>query len=157
MNNSSRRRFLAQSSAAVAVGATAASVLGHGEIASPKKRVVPGSPYPTFSRAVEFGGVVHVAGVLGQKPGTRDLVGPSFEDEAKQAMENIKASVEASGSSMEKVLKCGVFLKNGDDFAAFNKIYVTYFPKNPPARSTVIVKALVVPEARLEIDCIAHM
>ena len=70
-------------------------------------------------------------------------------------MENLKASVEAAGSSMDRVLKCSAFLTEQTDFATFNKIYVQYFPKDPPARSTVIVKALVVADAKLEIDCVA--
>lgn len=119
------------------------------------RRVVPGSPYPTFSRAVVFGGVAHVSGVVGQKPGTRDLASADFAPQCRQAMENLKASVEAAGSTMARVLKCTCFLTDERDFGTFNRIYIAYFPADPPARSTVIVKALVVPGAKLEIDCIA--
>jgi 2-iminobutanoate/2-iminopropanoate deaminase len=122
--------------------------------ASMRRRVVGGSPYPTFSRAVEFDRVMFVAGVLGQKPGTRDLVSPDFEPQARQVMENLKASVEAAGSSMSAVLKCTCFLTDAADFAAFNKVYLDYFPKDPPARTTVIVKALVVENAKVEVDCV---
>ena len=121
------------------------------------KQIIPGSPYATFSRAVRLDKLVFVAGVVGQKPGTRELAGGGFEAEARQAMENLKASVEASGSRMVNVLKCSVFIKDADDFATFNKVYITFFPKDPPARSSVVVKDLVVPGANLEIDCVTYV
>jgi 2-iminobutanoate/2-iminopropanoate deaminase len=96
-----------------------------------------------------------VSGVLGQIPGTRDLASPDFKGQARQAMENLKASVEAAGSSMDKVVKCSAFLTESSDFQDFNRIYVEYFPTEPPARSTVIVKALVAAGAKIEIDCVA--
>lgn len=150
----SRRMVLMAGSAAgltaAASGAPAAPAAG----AAGGREVVGGSPYPTFSRAVKFDRVVWVAGVLGQKPGTRELVSTEFEPQARQALENLKASVEAAGSRLDRVLKCGVFLTEAGDFAAFNKVYVEYFPKDPPARSTVIVKELVVAGAKVEIDCV---
>jgi len=137
-------------------GIVAASSISSAQADSGRgKRMVLGkSPYPTFSRAVAYGGIVYVAGVVGQKPGTRDLASADFEGQCKQAMENLKASVEAAGSRMPSVLKCGVFLTDYEDFPRFNEIYVTYFPDDPPARSTVVVKELVVPGAKLEIDCV---
>ncbi|MHC5110740.1 MAG: RidA family protein [Planctomycetota bacterium] len=119
-----------------------------------KRMVVGKSPYPTFSRAVAYNGIVFVAGVVGQKPGTRELASSEFDGQCRQAMENLKSSVESAGSRMSAVLKCGVFLTDYEDFPRFNEIYVTYFPDQPPARSTVIVKGLVVPGAKLEIDCV---
>lgn len=118
-------------------------------------RIVEGSPYSTFSRAVVFGGVAYVAGVVGQKPGSREMVSADFEPQARQTLDNLKASVEAAGSTMDRVLKCTVFLTDAADFATFNRVYVESFPKNPPARSTVVVKELVVPGAKLELDCFA--
>ncbi|HUU82614.1 MAG TPA: RidA family protein [Phycisphaerae bacterium] len=155
MDTAGRRAFLARVGAAAVVGGAVATRVEAGEPLAAKKEVVPGSPYPTFSRAIKCGGLVYVSGVLGQIPGTRDLASADFAGQCRQAMENLKASVEAAGSSMDKVLKCGAFLTEQSDFAAFNKIYVTYFPTDPPARSTVIVKALVAPGAKLEIDCVA--
>jgi 2-iminobutanoate/2-iminopropanoate deaminase len=121
------------------------------------RRVIPGSPYPTFSRAVTFGGLAYVSGVIGQKPGSRELASSDFGPQCRQALENLKASVEASGTTMANVLKCTCFLTDEDDFAEFNRIYTGFFPSDPPARSTVIVKALVVPGAKLEIDCVASL
>jgi len=163
MSTTDRRDFLAHlGGAAVAGGVLAAPAVAAAASTAPpgeplRKEVVPGSPYPTFSRAVRCGGVVYVSGVLGQKPGTRELASTEFPAQCRQAMENLKASVEAAGSSMDKVVKVGAFLTEAADFAAFNEIYVTYFPADPPARSTVIVKALVVADAKLEIDCVAFV
>jgi enamine deaminase RidA (YjgF/YER057c/UK114 family) len=64
--------------------------------------------------------------------------------------------VEAAGSTMDRVLKCQAFLTEQSDFAAFNEIYKGYFPTDPPARSTVIVKDLVLPGAKIEVDCFAY-
>jgi 2-iminobutanoate/2-iminopropanoate deaminase len=101
--------------------------------------------------------LVFVAGVLGQKPGTRELVSEEFEPQCRQALENLKASIEASGSSLDHVLKCNVYITSAADFPTFNKIYVEYFPKDPPARSSIVAKELVVPGAKLEIDCITYV
>jgi len=156
MTDSDRRAFFTRAGAAAMLGAAWAGQASADETsAGPKKEIIPGSPYPTFSRAVRYGDVVYVSGVLGQIPGSRDLASADFEGQARQAMENLKASVEAAGSSMDRVLKCSAFLTEQSDFATFNKIYVQYFPKDPPARSTVIVKALVAAGAKLEIDCVA--
>jgi 2-iminobutanoate/2-iminopropanoate deaminase len=157
--NKTRRAFLrragAVGSAAVLSGTAVAAT--DPAAPSPRKRIVEGSPYPTFSRATVFDRMVFVAGVVGQKPGSRDLASPEFEPQCRQALQNLRESVEAAGSSMDRVLKCNCFLTSDDDFATFNKVYVTFFPSEPPARSTVVVKALVVPGAKLEIDCVAHL
>lgn len=154
--NGSRRNFLTTAAAGTSFGifGGSAAVAESAKMLTPRRRVVGGSPYPTFSRAVEFDRVIFVAGVLGQKPGTRDLVSPDFEPQARQVLENLKASVLAAGSSIESVLKCTCFLTDENDFATFNKVYLEFFPKEPPARSTVIVKALVVAGAKVEVDCV---
>ena len=66
-----------------------------------------------------------------------------------------KAVVEAGGSTMANVLKCTVFLTDVKDFGGMNSVYSTFFPKEPPARSTVVVAALVSAAAKVEIECIA--
>jgi 2-iminobutanoate/2-iminopropanoate deaminase len=124
------------------------------EDAAPQRRVGGGSPSPNFSRAVAFGKLVYVSGVLGTKAGLRELASAEFEGQCKQALDNLKASVEAAGSSMDKVLKCTCFLTEAADFDAMNKVYRTYFPNDPPARSTVVVKELVLAGAKFEIDCV---
>lgn len=161
MTQQTRRTFLgtaAGGSALACVAGAGGGTARASQASSPHQpHFVAGSPYPSFSRAVTFNGVVYVAGVVGQKPGSRELASGEFEPQCRQAMENLKASVEAAGSRMDLVLKCQCFLTNGEDFAAFNAIYGPYFPSNPPARSTVIVKDLVVKGALLEIDCFAAL
>ncbi len=164
MQRRSRRQFIRQVGATTVLGGAAlagAAPAAAGPQAAQEKapvrsgrQVIAGSPYPTFSRAVRLDRLVFVAGVVGQKPGTRDLVSAEFEPQCRQALENLKASVEAAGSTLDKVLKCTVYITEAADFPAFNKLYVEYFPKDPPARSSVVVKELVVPGAKLEVDCV---
>jgi enamine deaminase RidA (YjgF/YER057c/UK114 family) len=66
------------------------------------------------------------------------------------------ASIEAAGSSPDRVLKCTCFLTDAADFAAMNKVYASFFPSDPPARSTVVVKELVIAGAKIEVDSVAH-
>jgi 2-iminobutanoate/2-iminopropanoate deaminase len=154
MHDDSRRSFVGKVMMGGAAAGLAATSAARASGASECRRVIGGSPYSSFSRAVAFDKVVFVAGVVGQKPGTRELASLEFAPQCRQALENLKNSVEAAGSTMANVLKCTCFLTDYDDFATFNKIYVEFFKSDPPARSTVIVKALVVPGAKLEIDCV---
>jgi len=156
MRMSSRRRFLKQSGGAAVVGgvlaAGGAAQAAHPED-HPTRRVVPGWLSKAYSRAVVYGDLAFIAGVVGVKPGTKEV--PSdFKEEVRQTLDNLKASVEAAGSSLDRVLKCTVFLTEFELFAPFNEIYTTYFPKDPPARSTVVVKAIVVPGSHVEVDCV---
>ena len=157
MGLTTRRRFLREAAVAVpAAGVLGAAAAAHeGAGGAPERRVITGSVSPNYSKAIVWDRLAFVAGVIGVKPGSRELASADFEPQCRQVMENLKASVEAAGSTMSKVLKCTCFLTNEADFAAFNKIYVTYFPSDPPARSTVIVKALVLAGATVEVDCVA--
>lgn len=156
MASGSRRTFIRN----VAVAAPAAALAGSlspGSAAEPNPSWTPLAiePGPNYSRAMVYGGVAHVAGVLGVKPGTRELASADFEGQCRQGLENLKSSVEAAGSRLDRVLKCTCFLTEATDFATMNKVYATFFPRNPPARSTVVVKALVMDGAKFEIDCVA--
>ncbi len=122
---------------------------------APKKRPVPGDS-PNLSRAVGFEQLVFVSGVLGVDPESRKLISADFEGQCRQALSNLKASVEAGGATLGQVLQCTCFLVEASDFEAFNKIYREFFPTDPPARSTVVVKELVMAGAKIEIDCVAH-
>ncbi len=156
MIEQSRRAFLGK----VSVAAPGLAVLGgsagaaSAAVSAPGRRVIGGSPSPAFSRAVTFERLVFVAGVVGREPGTGAPISADFETQCRQALKNLKTSVVSSGSSMDSVLKCTCFLTDASYFAVFNKIFMGFFPKNPPARSTVVVKELVVPGAKLEIDCV---
>jgi len=157
MNERTRREFVKASAGLVpgVVLGAAASASANEEKAA--RRVIAGGAIAAFSRAVVHGSVAYVSGVLGTKAGLRDLASPEFEGQCKQAMENLKASIEAAGSRLDKVLRCGCYLTEASDFEAMNRIYKEYFPKDPPARSTIVVKELVVPGAKFEIDCVTAL
>src|SRR5881409_1228058 len=87
-------------------------------------------------------------------PGTRQLADGGIAGQTRQVLENIKAVLVFAGSSLDRVVKCTVFLADIQDFAAMNAVYATYFPKDPPARSTVAASGLA-GGARVEIECIA--
>ena len=95
-----------------------------------------------YSQAVRHGNLLFVSGTLGMDPKTGEFAGAGIEPQAVQVLENLKAIVEAAGMTLENVLKSTVFLKDMNDFAAFNTIYARYFPASPPARETVQVARL---------------
>ena len=101
----------------------------------------PGAVGP-YSQAIIANGFVFAAGQGGLIPGSKTPVEGGVREQTKQVMENIKAILEASGSSLDKVVKTTVFLTNLDDFAAMNEVYGSYFGAEPPARSTVQVSRL---------------
>jgi 2-iminobutanoate/2-iminopropanoate deaminase len=98
--------------------------------------------------------MVYLSGQLGTVPGTRQLVDTGIAAQTRQALENIKAVLTAAGSSLARVVKCTVFLADIRDFATMNEVYATFFPTDPPARSTVAGSGLAL-RARIEIDCLA--
>jgi len=107
-----------------------------------------------FSSATRVGNLVFLAGQVGNTPGTRQLADTGIAGQTRQALENIKTVLAAAGSSLERVVKCTVFLTSMGDYQAMNAVYATYFPKDPPARSTVAGSGLAL-GARVEIECIA--
>jgi 2-iminobutanoate/2-iminopropanoate deaminase len=113
----------------------------------------PESGYP-FSKAVRVGHLLFLSGDLGIVPGSRALVEGGIGPETRQTLENIKATLEANGSSLAEVVKCTVFLADIAEWAAMNEVYKTYFPTNPPARSALGTSGLAL-GARTEIECIA--
>jgi 2-iminobutanoate/2-iminopropanoate deaminase len=106
----------------------------------------------TLTPGIRVGDIVYTSGQLGT---ARDAPDSTIQTQTKKAMENVKAVVEAGGSTMANVLKCTVFLTDVKDFGGMNSVYSTFFPKEPPARSTVVVAALVSAAAKVEIECIA--
>lgn len=115
---------------------------------------VPGAANPVLSAVVKAGDLLYLSGQLGTAPGGGGLVPGGIKPEAQQTLENIKRVVEAAGSSMERIVKCTVFLADISEFGAMNEVYRTFFPKEPPARSTIAAAGLVI-GARIEIECIA--
>lgn len=112
-------------------------------------------PIGPYSPATILGDLVFVAGQGPLKPGTTELARGTIEEETERVLENIKAVLEAAGSSMDKVLKTTVFMADLNDFGRMNGVYAKYFPSNPPARSTVQVARLPM-DIQVEIECIAH-
>jgi len=95
-----------------------------------------------YSQAVVCSGFVYVAGQLALDPRTGQLVPGDVRIQTKRVMENIKAILEGAGSSLARVVKTTVFLRDLNDFGAMNEIYGSYFQEDPPARSTVQVAKL---------------
>ena len=107
-----------------------------------------------YSQAIEAGGFVFVSGQIPLIPATGELVEGSVEVQTARVLENLKAILEAAGSSLENVVKTTVYITNMDDFTKVNGIYGQYFQENPPARVCVEVSEL--PKGALvEIDVIA--
>jgi 2-iminobutanoate/2-iminopropanoate deaminase len=107
-----------------------------------------------FSPAVRIGNMLYLSGQIGVLPGTRQLADTGIAGQTRQALENAKAVLVYAGSSLERVVRCTVFLADIRDFAAMNAVYAIYFPQDPPARSTVAVSGLAL-GARVEIECVA--
>jgi 2-iminobutanoate/2-iminopropanoate deaminase len=115
------------------------------------ERAALGLPY---SDAVRAGDLLFLAGTVGAAPGTRQVVPGGIEAETRQALANIKANLDAHGSSVDRVVKCTVLLADINEFEAMNKVYREFFSGPKPARTTFAVAALPL-GARIEIDCIA--
>ena len=107
-----------------------------------------------YSVGISTGALLFTAGQIGLDPKTGQMVEGGVEAEARQALTNLKAILEAGGSGLEKVVKTTVFLKDMADFARVNAIYAEFFVENPPARSAVAVAALP-KNALVEIEAIA--
>jgi len=107
-----------------------------------------------YSQAVKANGFVFTAGQVAFDPATGQLIEGDAARQTARVLENLKAIVEAAGSSLDRAVKATVYLKDMNDFAAMNEVYARYFPANPPARSTV--EAARLPrDVRVEIDLIA--
>ena len=107
-----------------------------------------------YSQAVRHAGLVFLSGQIPLDPATGQLAGGGIREQTERVLENIKAVLEASGASLDTVLKTTIFLQDLSDFAAVNEVYARYFHQNPPARSTV--EAARLPrEVRIEIEAIA--
>ena len=112
-------------------------------------------PGAVFSQAVRVGDILFLSGEIGTDANGR-LVPGGLQAEARQALNNIRATTERLGSSMDRVVKCTVFLADIKDYADFNEIYISYFRARKPARSAMAAAGLAL-GARVEIDCIAVM
>jgi 2-iminobutanoate/2-iminopropanoate deaminase len=107
-----------------------------------------------YEQAIKAGEFIYTAGQIPIDPKSGNLIAGGIAEQTRQVLENLKAVLEAAGSSLDKVVKATVFLKNMADFAALNEVYGEYLGKAKPARSTVAVAEL--PRGALvEIDFVA--
>ena len=106
-----------------------------------------------YSQAIEVNGMVFTSGVIPVNPET-GVIPEGVEAQATQAFTNLTNLIEAAGTSMDKVIKTTVFIKNMDDFGKINEIYAKYFTKDFPARSCVEVARLP-KDVLIEIEAIA--
>jgi 2-iminobutanoate/2-iminopropanoate deaminase len=107
-----------------------------------------------YSQATKAAGLIFTSGQVAIDPATQQVVAGDVSAQTERVLKNLAAILQASGSSMEKVLRCTVFLKNMSDFAAMNEVYGHHFKQAPPARSTVEVARLP-KDVLVEIDAIA--
>ena len=109
-----------------------------------------------YSQAVKVGNLLFTSGMIPIDPATNTLVEGGIEVQAERALENVKALLEASGTSLDKVVKTVVFIKDMNDFAKVNEIYAKYFTENFPARSCVEVARLP-KDVLIEMEAIAEV
>lgn len=109
---------------------------------------------PTLTPAIRAGNMVFASGQLGM---ARTAPDTTIQGQTRLALENTKKVLEAAGTNMAHATKCTVFLTDVKDFGGMNSVYREFFPSAPPARSTVVVAALVVQGAKVEIECQAVM
>jgi 2-iminobutanoate/2-iminopropanoate deaminase len=114
-------------------------------------------PAGPYSPGVTFDRLVFVSGQAAKDPATGQLVGNDIESQTEQVVKNIASILEVAGSSLNHVLRCGVFLTDISEFARMNAVYSRMFGDNRPARTTVQVAALPSPGLRVEIDAIAYI
>jgi 2-iminobutanoate/2-iminopropanoate deaminase len=107
-----------------------------------------------YSQAIRAQGLIFTSGQIAIDPATAQIIASNVSAQTDRVLKNLSAILQASGSSLEKVLRCTVFLKNMGDFAAMNEVYGRYFQQEPPARSTVEVARLP-KDVLIEIDVIA--
>jgi len=122
-----------------------------------KKAIIsPMAPAPIgpYSQAIESNGTIYISGQIAIDQATGSLLTGSIEEETHQVMKNLKAILEEAGLSIDSIVKCSIFIKDMDQFAAINTVYAGYFEETPPARETVEVVRLP-KDVNVEISAIA--
>ncbi|MFW6131285.1 MAG: RidA family protein [Candidatus Aminicenantaceae bacterium] len=107
-----------------------------------------------YSQAIRSNGFVFASGQIAIDPSTGELNQGKIEEQTKQVLSNLKAVLEAAESSLDKVVKCTVFLKDMNDYASMNKVYGQFFNSPYPARAAVQVARLP-KDVKVEIEAIA--
>ena len=118
----------------------------------------PGAPQPRgpYSPAVRAGDTIYVAGQVPIDPVTGQVVLGDVQTETRQVLTNIKNILDGCGASLADVVRCGVYLTSAADFQAMNEVYAEFFGVAKPARTTIIVAALPLKDAKIEIDALAY-
>jgi 2-iminobutanoate/2-iminopropanoate deaminase len=112
------------------------------------------APIGPYNQAILINNTLYASGQIGIDPATGQLVTENITAETHKVMKNLKAILTAAGMGFHNVVKCTIFIKNMDDFAAINEVYGQYFTEVPPARETVEVARLP-KNVNVEISCIA--
>lgn len=117
---------------------------------------IPGAPAPIgpYSQAILKNDTLYVSGQIPLNPATGELMVQNIEEATHQVLKNIGALLAEAGMEYGHVVKCSIFVKDLNDFAAVNAVYAKYFESNPPARETVEVSRLPL-NVPVEISCIA--
>jgi 2-iminobutanoate/2-iminopropanoate deaminase len=114
-------------------------------------------PAGPYSPGVTYESLVFVSGQGAIDPATGKLAGADVEAQTEQCLKNVASILEAAGSSLNHILRCGVFLVDMSEFPRMNAVYSRMFLENRPARTTVQVVALPMPGLRVEIDAVAYI
>ncbi|MDO6993208.1 RidA family protein [Brachyspira innocens] len=107
-----------------------------------------------YSQAVKSGNFIFASGQIPLDPVSGNMAENDIKKQTERVMENIKGLLESENLTMANIIKTTCFLTDMANFAAFNEVYATYFPENPPARSTVAIKSLP-KDALVEVEIIA--
>ena len=107
-----------------------------------------------YSQAIASGSMIFLSGQIPLNPKSGSIEAETIEEQTAQVLNNLKAVLIAAGADLSHVVRCTVFLTDISEFTAFNKVYGSFFPSNPPARTTVQVAKLP-RDAKIEIDAIA--
>ena len=151
MSTTNRRSFLGRGAAAAAVAAVPAAA----QDSKPTKRVIyrngkKPDKTPLFNGTVALGNLLFIAGVGYHKEG-------DIKVHTKGVLDSIKQQLESAGSSMEKVLKCNVYLNDLKDYAAMNEVFLGSFGPEPPVRTTIAAAGGIPGNSLVEIDVIAYL
>src|SRR5580765_5653582 len=130
---------------------TAMTAMTHAQ--SSRQIIGPDATRP-FSSAVKAGGLIYVAGTIG--PAAGGALAKDIKGQTKQTLDNISATLKSAGSSLANAAAVMIYLRNAADFAAMNEVYATYWPKDPPTRTTVVVtQPLAQADGLIEISAVA--
>jgi 2-iminobutanoate/2-iminopropanoate deaminase len=114
-------------------------------------------PIGPYSPGVGFERLIFVSGQGADDPATGRIAGTDAASQTEQCLKNLRAILQAGGSDLQYVLRCGVFLTDMKDFPAMNAVYARVFGEHRPARTTIQAVALPDPALRVEIDCVAYL